>query len=284
MRFDRGKAWPHPVLRPPDQSDDYPEAEFEVDIECSRSQGGNTAQVAAEFVLSDPYLLKLVEDKAAEYVLVIRSTSTYFRTELRSTVPSFSESFAGELSGRVEFSPFLVATTDIEGFSSDSWHDDFRGRTYSIRAGAVLAEDVPKHYWIDAADEAPYGAAMEVVEVPGQPDGRWKSDLNHDRIQIQMSPDDHQRLQRARANHNRSPEGQYLMNGLYLPALISTLIEADRNPQDYTEYRWYSTLNNRLQDLGCALIGATNGGTRAEDAQKVLDSPFAKMPMIAEGD
>ena len=49
MRFDAGKAWPHPVLRPPSYGDDYPHAEFEVEIEIKRITGSTAIEVAAEF-------------------------------------------------------------------------------------------------------------------------------------------------------------------------------------------------------------------------------------------
>lgn len=48
MRFDPGKAWPHPVLRPPSYGDDYPHAEFQVEIEVLRSVTGTAVEVTAE--------------------------------------------------------------------------------------------------------------------------------------------------------------------------------------------------------------------------------------------
>ena len=65
MRFDPGKAYPHPVLRPPDVGDDYPNAEFQVEIEVNRSVGSTAVDVAAEFDLSDLDLLALVDARAA---------------------------------------------------------------------------------------------------------------------------------------------------------------------------------------------------------------------------
>ena len=60
MRFDPGKAWPHPVLRPPIYGDDYPQAEFEVEIEVERALGSTSVEVTVEFELSDSDLLQLV--------------------------------------------------------------------------------------------------------------------------------------------------------------------------------------------------------------------------------
>ena len=70
MRFDPGKAWPHPVLRPSSYGDDYPRAEFEVEIEVMRVKGSTAVEVHADFELSDPGLLQLVERDKARYALL----------------------------------------------------------------------------------------------------------------------------------------------------------------------------------------------------------------------
>ena len=67
MRFDPGKAWPHPVLRPPSYGDDYPQAEFQVEIEVKRVKGSTAVEVHADFELSDPSLLRLIKQDKARF-------------------------------------------------------------------------------------------------------------------------------------------------------------------------------------------------------------------------
>ena len=150
MRFDPSKAWPHPVLRPPSYSDDYPRAEFEVEIEVTRGLASTVVEVEAEFQLSEPDLLQLVEDRSCQYVLLIKASRTHFRDLVLSFDPHMQKVFpAGDLSGRVEFAPFLVCTKELNGFRAEGWHEDFGNRTFDISAGSVLAEDEPKDYWVD---------------------------------------------------------------------------------------------------------------------------------------
>ena len=100
--------------------------------------------------------LQLVERNKARYALLVKAPKTHCRRLFHSGESNIKHSFpAGELSGRAEFVPFLVCTQALSGFRSDGWHADFDGRTFDIAAGAVLAEDVSKDYWIDTADEAP---------------------------------------------------------------------------------------------------------------------------------
>lgn len=284
MKFDPGKAWPHPVLRPHSYGDDYPRAEFEVEIEVKRVKGSTAVEVDVEFELSDPDLLQLVEEGSGRYVLLIRASRTHFRDLIESTEPHITKRFSGgELSGRVEFAPFLVCTRELSGFRAVGWHSDFAGRTFDIVTGAVLAEDVPKDYWVDTADEAPLGSIFGHESQRNVPDGRWQCRLDDDRVWIVMSEADANLYTTARNRANNQPEGQYLMNGLYLPALLAVLKDADQNPEDYRDFRWFASLDQRLDAVGCKPLGSKDAD-RLVDAQKVLDSPFPKMPVIAQGE
>ena len=188
---------------------------------------------------------------------------------------------SGDLSGRVEFSPFLVSTREVPNFDAKGWHLDFAGRTFAISPGSVLAEDVPKDYWVDTADEAPLVSIFGHKPRSDVPSGRWDLELAEDRVWIVMSEADTELYATARNCANNRPEGQYLMNGLYLPALIAVLNEVDRNAGEYSEYRWFASLGHRLQAVECRPLGIHNAD-RWTDAQRILDMPFTKMPLIAE--
>ena len=281
MRFDPSKAWPHPVLRPPRYGDDYPQAEFEVEIEITRSPGNTAVEVSAEFQLSDPDLLRLVDEGLSQYVLLVTASRTHFRELVGSGGVHIQKSYpAGALAGRVEFTPFLVCTKDLHGFCAEGWHTDYHGRTFDIAAGSVLAEDEPKNYWVDTADEAPLGSIFGHKPISSVTDGCWAYELAEGRIWIVMSSADSRRFMAARERANNKPEGQYLMNGIYLPALTAVLNEVDGNVDDFQDYRWFAFLDQRLEAVGCNPLGSANEN-RLLDAQAVLESPFPKMPLIA---
>ena len=272
------------MLRPPSYGDDYPHAEFEVEIEVERAQGSTSLKIGAEYELSDPDLLRLVEDGGAKYVLLIKASRTHFRDMISSAEPHLGRLFSGgDLSGRVEFAPFLICTRQLFKFRAEGWHPDYSGRIFDISSGSVLAEDVPKDYWVDTADEAPLGSIFGHRARANLPVGQWELELAEDRVWIVMSESDTQLYAEARKRANNRPEAQYLMNGLYLPALIAVLNEVDRNVEDYSEYRWFASLGHRLEAVECRPLGDPNAN-RWTDAQRILDMPFTKMPIIAEAE
>ena len=283
MKFDPNKAWPYPVLRPQSFGDDYPYAAFEVEIDVERTRGSTAINVETEFYLSDPDLLGLVEQGEARYVLLVKAPKTRFRNLVESSSPVVEREFsAGDLSGRVEFAPFLVAKRNVFGFRAGGWHADYSDHAFDIAAGSVLAEDEPREYWIEPADDDPLiGSIFAVREQDNISDGCWNYDISEDRVWIVMSKKDYARFSNARNRVNKHQDGFYLISGIYLPVLIAVLNELDQATDVYREYSWFSSVERRLENLECKPLGSGDAN-RLLDAQKVLDSPFLKMPIIAE--
>ena len=277
MKYDPGKAYPWPVLRPGGPDKDYPRAEFEVEIDMDRIEGSTAVRASASFALGDPDLLGLVEQESARYVLLVSAPATHHRSAHVSTGPPIAAEFAnGALAGRTEVRGLLVAVRPVPGFRAAGWHDDYAGRRYDIEAGGVLAEDGPEIYWIDKAEEAAIGSIFHVAaeEGPLSGNGRWRCDLLGDRVLLRMSPDDLRAFGIARNRVNTTPEAASVMNGVYLPALVHVLQEADRDGDEYADRRWYRALNERLRDLGLPGLGAAAARDRLADAQQLLEEPF----------
>ena len=280
MRFDPAKTYPHPVLRP--GSSDYPGAEFQVDIELDRLVGGTELRVTADYHLSDPDLLRLLDSDDAKYVLHILAPKVHFRTALDNGEPRIDSKFPeGRLHGHVVLSPFVVSTRHVSGFSATGWHDDYAGLSFEVAAGSVLAQDTPKEYWIDTAEETPVGSIFTVSRSDDRElrTGMWRCQLSGEKVGIEMPAEDHERFVSARNEVNRTADAQYLMNGLYLPALVWVLQEADRDEESYGGYRWYRALQAQLERANCPGLGDTRAD-RLVDAQRLLQLPFARMPLI----
>lgn len=280
MRYDQNKAYPYPVLRP--GSTDYPYAEFQAVLDVERIEQSTAVRVGAEFGLSDPDLLQLVAEDDAQYVLLVRVVATHHRSSHRSTEPLIVAEFpSGRLAGRTEVRGLLIAVRDLTAFCAAGWHSDYDGMSFDIRAGDVLAEDEPREYWIDTAEEAPIGSIFHLQKDPALPDGRWNCDLANDRVVLRMSDGDYARFMEARSRINGTPDAMYVMNAVYLPAVLYALEEADRDEEAYVDLRWYRSLNTRLVDCERPELG--QGRDRLDDAQRLLEQPFAGLPLLADG-
>lgn len=278
MLHDSAKAWPHPVLHP--HGDDYPDAEFEVDIDLRATKDGSKVRIRGIYRLSEQELLKLISRGYAAYCLLVKAASTQYRRAFVGSDRQIDETFEfGALAGRVRLSAYVVSTGEIAEFRADGWHSDFGTKTYFIPAGTVLAEDVPKEYWIDTADDRSLGSIIGHRAGRGVAEGYWKVEIDEKRIWIVMSHSDTDRYQELRERVGDNNDGQYLMNGLYLPALVEALHRVDRGLEDYQDYRWFASLGRRLEDVGGQELGA-EGADRVADAQKILEGPMLRMPFF----
>ena len=279
MKFDLRKAFPHPVLRP--HSNDYPDAEFEAQMELRREKGGSRVDLSADFSLSDEDILEHVEQGSARFVLILECSTTHTRRVYRTAVSHLDDTLAaGQLRGLVELRPFVVATRLIQEFRARGWHEEFADiSSITVTAGTVLAADEPKSYYIDNAEEAPIGSIFDVTALDKAREGRWKCDLDGERVQIQLSSNDFNRLKAARAALNGKADAAYLMNGIYLPALHHVLIEADSSSSDYESRRWFRALDSKLAEHKLQPLGKAQAN-RLEDAQRLLEDPFRSMPCL----
>lgn len=282
MRFDLSKSYPHPVLRP--GSSDYPQAEFQVELELDRLRDGTALRVRGAFDLSDPELLALVDAGKANYVLRVLASKTHFRTAITGSDRIIEQTFAdGQIHGLLVLSPFLVCTTRLPRFSVFGWHRDYASLCFDVEAGSVLAEDEPKEYWIDTAEEAAVGSIFTVHPSDHNPPatGTWRCRLHEPKVVLEMPRVDYERFTLARARLNGTVDAAYLMNGVYLPALIWVLQEADGNQEQYSDLRWYRALDERLHEVDRPRLGA-EGADRLNDAQVLLRSPFGRLPLLSE--
>ena len=220
MKFDLKKAFPHPVLRP--HSNDYPDAEFQVQMELRRQRGTSHVDMTADFSLSDEDILKQVEAGAASFVLILECSMTHTRKAYRTMDHHLEDVLQpGLLRGLVELRPFVVTTRLIPDFRARGWHEEFSSMpAVTLSPGTVLAADEPKSYYIDNAEEAPIGSIFVTKQVTTGREGRWNCNIEGEQVEIQLSVDDHERFNRARKSLDGKADAAYLMNGIYLPPSI----------------------------------------------------------------
>ena len=260
--------------------DDYPKAEFEVEIEVKRVAGSTAVEVYADFELSEPSLLRLVEDDKAQYGLLVKVPKTHDRRLLRSRKRNIREGFsAGELSGRVEFLPFLVCTQLLVRFRSDGWHTDFTERSSTSLPVQFLPRTCQETTGSIRQMKRHSDRYLDTRRRSDLPDGRWVYELAEDRVWIVMSNADAAKYEGARERVNQSARRPVPHERFVLACIGSGIERVDRNASDYSSYRWFASLTTAWKTLGST--SWQREFHRLIDAQKLLDSPFSRMPLIA---
>ena len=283
MKFDPGKSWPWPVLR--EGSSDYRRSAFEVEIVLTRLEGTTDLELEAEFWLSDADLLRLVEERRAEYVLLMQCPKTHFRVHLSSLEPRIVRRFdEGRIAGLTEISPFLICREPLAGLRGSNWHEDYADRFFDLGPGSVLAVEPPSQYWVDTAEEGPVASIFLLVRDDDVPEGQWRCVPGDERVELKMGSADHQRFLNARGRAAVYGTEAYILNGVYLPALVWLLSHADRDSEgNYEGCRWFEVVNAALERAGCEPLQSA-GQDRLFDAQKLFEWPFAKLPLLVDED
>ena len=281
MKYVGTKTWPWPVLR--FDSKDYQRCEFQVEVTPRMVEGSTSVTFEADFALSDKAILREIAKHKACYTLLIGCSSTHYRDYRNSYEPRIVWSLDnGVLADRVEVTPFVTTTKELANFISDNWHSDYEGMKFSLDAGAVLAMEPPRVYWIQSGDESPARTVFRTEEDDKQSPNEWTCDLNAEYVVLKFNPEDYHRFKRARARAVADGTAEYIMNGVYLPALVIVLSEVDRDADSYSHLRWFSALEDALARAGCSPIGDGGDSSRGVDAQKILGAPFGRMPLLAE--
>ena len=284
MRYVQSKSWPWPVLR--HFSDDYRRREFEVDVQLElkeSSTDGRTIELTASFDLSDEALLDLVADGKAEYVLLVACQTTHTRLELASSEATLTRSFRrGELAESVDVSPFLICTEPVAVFRSANWHPDYGDRTFDLEPGAVLALDTPYRVWLEPAAEPSIGSIFLLQPDDKLEAGAWQCELSEGKVIIALHPEDYEKFTEARERSQQQGTGAYLVNGVFLPAVMWLLEQTDRieGEPDADDKAWYEAVQAALAraDLKPA---PQKERDNLQDAQAILKQPFsALLPLL----
>ena len=132
----RYKMFPYPVLAY--FSDDYRDSKFDVLIEPSKD--GYNLKLDFLATLKNPQLQDLITAGKAKYVYHLECAQTGFRevVETQDKVVSRTLSYK-RVCGKLKICPFIVAMTDIEGYTNEAFHEDYAGFSFNIEAGCVLA-------------------------------------------------------------------------------------------------------------------------------------------------
>lgn len=234
---------PHPLLAP--WTDDYGEAEFSATVPDAVLNNGDKINLTIKYHLTSQILRELVDNEQAQYVGLVVCPKTFSRSSHPSRFDETPESLdAGDYSEALVFTPYVVATSRIEGFISEEHAEEIRqikAGGFTILPGSILAIGRPTDIILEDGG-SPF-SVMDLVPNRAVASGSFQVELGENKIEIHVSPDDKNRMEALRHRGERTVEMAALFPAVYLHALT----EALRNLLEYSEQHWARNLRRALE-------------------------------------
>ncbi len=246
MNF-RGKAFPHPVLRP--DTDDYQDSAFETIIEPTLSKGDDQSiDVELCFSLSSESLNSEITQNRASFALDVNCPDTLYRKVFHckdSDTIKFKEK---ELYGRVSFTGMVICRKAIDSFSAYDLHPEFGSRLFSFRPGDILAFDQQVLAFVEFSSLS-FESLIRAQSCHDIDPNSYKIEVEAELITILMGPTFYKVWNLLREENSKAP---FLAMSVYKDCLLVAL-QYIVTSEDSGGYRWSKALIKKLDNYGIEL-------------------------------
>lgn len=267
---------PYPVLAP--YTEDYINSEFNINA-INNEISGKEYIFDVKLHLKNDGLEDLIAEGKAEYIIHVECSKTSFRKVFFSDSANIGINIeTSQIDGNVEFAPFIIAKTDIENYTNNSFDSIFEGFGFNIKCGQYLAvSNIAIVTIINDTDALKQLSSIIRIAKVADLDKEIKINLEGDRIQIMLSNDTYGMYTYASRNHSRL---RMLHSMIVFPSLIHVLYELKEdslnNFEQYSDRRWFQALEIKLKELGMTLdTDLFNKNSPYQLAQILLDFPIS---------
>ena len=271
MQYDENKVFPYPVLRP--DRLDYVDGAFQTQVQVAVSDDASEVNVNVEFDLSVAEIQAKIDTGEAEFVAVIASRETFYRTTLRTAKYKATKKFdANQIRGELIISPFIVAKQDIKGFKSVDINPEFGASSFAFEAGEVLAIDTPGTVYFDRELFKPVTSVLVLVRDSTVPEWEVKYSFDQDKLRILVGNKTKEVIDRAR---NTQVNRSILINSIYSSAVAEAINELKLGDQ-YDEWKWAKVIRHQCHNKSLDLEKSPS----YQLTQELLDKPLRLMEHV----
>ena len=258
------KALPYPVLG---RADDFTDSEFQslLDAVVNHSEDGDRLVIEYRFFLSSPEVLDVVSSGRARYALDIQCSDTLYRNVVHCETSGKIEFKRGELYGRVEIQPCIVATSIISDFRASDLNPEFGESTVSFQPGDVFAIDDAQVRFVEF-DRMKLESLVSAKLNDTLQSYEYKAELDGDIILIEMGSGCKRVWDHFRSDSEVAP---FLAMSIYKDCLHAALF-AIATDESASELRWARALNERLMREGIQISRNANFNSLSMLAQRLV--------------
>ena len=239
-------GFPYPILTSGGESEaDYKKSRFQCNLEI-KDVAESSAQLDYQFDLNNNDIQELIDNGSASFAIEIRCTQTIIRNTYRAgTKDGHIELDLRDYFGDVRFFPIVIVTKDVQQFTSADLHDEFESRSFSFRAGDIIAagEVLIKH--VDFEQRKLLGYITSKLDEKLDP-YLWEVDITSSFLAVRLGKKVHQMWNTKDPSSNIRPAlcTAILKDLIFFALQHMTLDDEDIN------YRWANALKLKLREMG----------------------------------
>lgn len=242
----KNRLSPYPILF--DYRDDYLQSSFRADI--SATERFNDIVVHVEFHLKDNVIEELIQTNRARFLLHIECPAMSLRQSYEVEDNQFQISLPmDDVCERLEICTFIVANEDIKGYSNPQFHSDYRGLTFDLSKGQLVAIGTSKQYDIEKNSD-PMASLPSIVKIV-KSNSKVKGTItvntdNNDYIYVGLSQDAFDLYARL----GKHVYAKTVMSLVLLPAMITVLDRIREETDSFQDARWFTVIEELLERNG----------------------------------
>ncbi len=271
----RNKYYPYPVIV--EGGGYYENSSFATDLK--QEMDGYNVKLTLSSDLQDDRLNEMVNQGTVIYAYHIECPQTCYRRVVKSHNNSVDIILKDtDVNGVVQICSFLVADTDIEKYTNESFSADYRGWKFNIEKGCILAIGNQYNIRVNKIrdDLANTSSIFSIVPNKDQSESNILVDWGQQKLVIKLPELTYQQYY----NVQNYVDIQPLMHSMVIvPALIFVFSELktidDLEGMEY--YRWYRSLRKACEAIGVTLnVESVKKLDSLKVAQQLLNSPIVK--------
>lgn len=263
-------SYPYPLIRVSEE--DYHSTIFKGNLKVELQP--DSYIVRPDFEINNSDIATLIEDGKLTYAVEIQSPATWFRKlfPVKENTPIRIEpSFVHE---RVELTPCIITTTQIPGFTNDDFEEEYKGMTFDLNAGDVIAIGEIRTFDALYQDDIIKNGSSPVTVVRSETAKEISCDFSGSLIEITLPADQHDRYLEC----GYKQEKYKTLNAvLSIPALVEAIgiiandVNYPNQPSGLESKAWYKTIVANLKRV------AEN---KEDKYRQLLDKPFASAELL----
>ncbi|WP_440447539.1 hypothetical protein [Ruminococcus sp.] len=269
------RLYTYPVLS--EERDDYVDSVFDAEVQY-KMNGVNNLQFDFDIEMDNKQLQSMILTGEAEYVIHIECANTSFRTAIHDISNHVSKEIPiGRINGRIEIIVLIVTKKEVSHFVNSNWDDDYRGVSFELSKGSILAyKNIPAIDIVKNYEE--FNSASSIFKVYKRLTSEPKPmevDLSTAQIGIGVGLQEYEIYSRFCDKEKLQP----ILNSMMIfPALVYIFeeLKQENGIDNYSGRNWYVSLSKAYEKRGIDLEDEllNSDKTSVQLAQEAMELPL----------